>query len=309
MRVDCHCDTALYLLKNDTLLELKEAQQDWRRMRRHLDLQFMAVYTNEAEHPHDAPAFFRSVADKLNGDIRRYPDMLAPLLWREQLDGRDEGKLLTMLTMEGAAPLGENCRYFNDYFAMGLRSIGLTWNAANRYGGGCFSEGELTAEGRELISRCESSGVLVDLAHSNERTFWQALEAADKPLMVTHTCCAAFGNEYHRNLTDEQLKAVGKNGGVAGICFVADFLGGAGDLCRFCEHIEYAVDLAGSEHIAIGGDLDGCTPCPELADVSCRERIYEELSRRGMSDRDIRAVAGESVAALLRRVLPSAAAV
>ena len=302
IRIDCHCDTALWLLKQPSLLELPQAQQDLRRICRYLDVCFMGIFVNEAEHPQNTPQIFQQVLQLLRSDIAKHNDMVMPLLYREQLQQPLSPKLL-LIGAEGAAGLGEDCEFLEQYYQAGLRLIGPTWNNANRYAGGCASDQGLSKEGKRLVRLCNERGILLDGAHLNRRSFWQMLELSEQPIIVSHTCCAAL-QPHQRNLNDSQLIALAKRGGVAGITFVPDFLGGAGDLPRLCEHIEHAVSLIGSEHVALGSDFDGCDPVTELGDLSKLPLLYQTLRERGMKEKDLDNLAGASVLKLLQKVLP-----
>lgn len=305
MRIDCHCDTALWLLKSPSLLCLPEAHQDYQRISRYLDLAFMDIFINENEYAHEMPEMFQQVLNLLLADIAKHRDLVCPLLWREQLD-KPSGQTLLLIAAEGAASLGRECQFLEQYYAAGLRLIGLTWNGANRYAGGCASSDGLTDEGQLLVAHCNQLGILLDGAHLNRRSFWQLLEQSRQPIIVSHTCCDAL---YHhrRNLDDEQILALAEQDGVVGVTFVPDFLGGAGDLTRLCEHIEHAVTLVGSSHVALGSDFDGCTPVAELNGLEKLPLLYDTLAKRGMATEDIANIAGKSVMNLLRKILPSSA--
>ena len=108
--------------------------------------------------------------------------------------------------------------------ALGLRSVGPTWSRPNAFAHGVTSEGGLTDAGRALVRACEELGILVDLSHLNERSFWDVAAIAERPLVVTHACAAAL-TPHERNLTDRQLDAVGESGGVVGVCFHDEFAG------------------------------------------------------------------------------------
>lgn len=305
LRADCHADTALWLLEQPSLLDLPEAHQDYRRISEHLDLAFLAIYLDEAEYEHELPRLFARLLLMLNADITAHADLVEPLLWREQLEqsGDDLPKLL-LLGAEGASGLGVDSQHLETYYQAGLRFIGPTWNYANAYAGGCGGAGGLTAAGRRLVELCNAKGMLLDAAHLNCGSFWDLAEASQEPFIVSHTCCAAL-QPHRRNLDDSQMLALAELGGVMGITFVPDFLGPAGDLRRLCEHIEYAVALIGSSHVALGSDFDGSEPHAELSGVQTLPRIYSELCRRGMNAADLDNVMGASVTRLLARVLPS----
>ncbi|NLF80386.1 MAG: hypothetical protein GX572_04245 [Clostridia bacterium] len=307
LRADCHADTALWLLEQPSLVELSGSHQDYRRISEYLDLAFLAIFLDEAEYEHELPRLFARLLLMLKADIAAHADLVEPLLWREQLEqsGADLPKLL-LLGAEGASCLGADCQHLETYFQAGLRFIGLTWNYANAYAGGCGGAGGLTEAGRRLVDLCNAKGLLLDGAHLNEASFWDLAELRQYPFIVSHTCCAAL-QPHRRNLDDSQMLALAELDGVMGITFVPDFLGAAGDLRRLCEHIEYAVALIGSCHVALGSDFDGCEPHAELSGVQTLPRVYTELCRRGMNAADVDNVMGNSVVRLLARVLPSRA--
>ena len=142
--------------------------------------------------------------------------------------------------------------------------FGLTWNHDNRLAGGCRGEGKgLTPLGRDAVKALEDAGVLTDLSHASEQTFWDVLELGSRPPVVTHACCHALC-PHPRNLTDGQMRALAQRGGVLGVTFYPPFLtGGDGaSLSDVVRHIEHAVRVMGPEHVGIGSDFDGCDILP-----------------------------------------------
>lgn len=302
MRADCHCDTALLLHEHGSLLHLPEAHQDWQRISRCLDLSFFAVFADQDKHFSDGGDIFRQTAYLLRQDMESCGLPLEFLTCKEQL-AEDKDTVKILLALEGAAPLGSGGEYLDDFFRMGLRCVGLTWNQKNAYAGGCKSSGVLTDDGRKLIRRCEALGVLVDCAHANADSLYQTLEYARKPFIVSHACCAAL-QPHIRNLDDEQMRMLAEHDCVMGIAFVPEFLGGAGDMDMICRHIIHAAEIMGSRHVAIGSDFDGCCPHGEMASVECIPYIGKRLAELGLSDEDIENIMGESVKRLLAAVLP-----
>lgn len=147
-------------------------------------------------------------------------------------------------------------------------------------------------------------GMIVDLAHCDERAFWQALELTRDPVIVSHTGLRHFV-PWEICLSDDQLRALARNSGVVGIILSALWLRRRGlaacdDLVR---NIRYACDLVGPDHVAIGSDMNGT---PALRDVpSARElpRVAEGLSGAGLSDGDIARVMGGSFLRVFRQVV------
>lgn len=301
MRVDCHCDTALFLREHPSLEHLPEAHMDYERLREYLDLAFFSIFIHEQEYERHEAEEFRRLLRLLRADIAGQ-DGIEILLGREQLES-PRNKLI-LIGMEGAAPLGAGCEYLREYYQQGLRCVGLAWNFANRYAGGAFASGGITAEGRLLIAECNRLGLLLDAAHLNEESLDDLLALSSQPFIDSHTVCAAICDEYPRATNDRQMQAVAEKGGVIGITMVSDFLGEGGGLEQFCRHVEHAVKMLGSRHVAIGADYDGCEMPDDLAGVQHLPEVYAGLKRRGLSDEDIANVSGESVRRLLREILP-----
>ncbi len=301
MRVDCHCDTALFLRERESLARLPEAHLDYERLRAYLDLSFFAIFIHEQKYERREAPEFRLVLERLKKDLSRQPD-LDLLLCREQL--AEPKQPLILLGMEGAAPLGRDSEFLGEYYREGLRCLGLAWNFANRYAGGAFASGGITAEGQRLVAACNRLGLLLDAAHLNDESFGDLLELSAAPFIDSHTVCASLCADYPRAISDGQMLALAEKGGVVAITMVSDFLGQGGGLAQFCRHVEYAVSLLGSSHVAIGGDFDGCKLPRELAGIQQLPEVYRQLKARGMPEADLINIQGESVRRLLLQVLP-----
>ena len=136
------------------------------------------------------------------------------------------GPVKAVMHIEGAEAIEAGLGNLPGLHARGLRSLGITWSRPNAFGHGVpfaapaspdLGPG-LTDAGRALVRACNELGILVDLAHLNERGFWDVAQVTDRPLVVTHACAHALVPSA-RNLTDEQLDAIGDSGGVVGVCF------------------------------------------------------------------------------------------
>ncbi len=132
----------------------------------------------------------------------------------------------------------------------------------------------LTSFGKEILKVSNELGIFTDLAHINDRAFFDVIERTIKPTAVSHTGVFSVCN-HARNLTDDQIKALAGNGGVMGICFVPQFLAEdpkKANVATFIKHIAYVANLVGIDHIGIGTDYDGGTevivPLTELVKVT-----------------------------------------
>jgi membrane dipeptidase len=223
--------------------------------------------------------------------------------------------LTGLLSMEGASPLAGRLELLDEFFALGVRSLGLTHNPRNEAGDGCMVPAAerrgLTDFGRALVRRCAELGVLLDVAHLAPEGFRDLLEEAarcpERPAVVsTHTGCIAL-TRHPRNLEDAQLRELAATGGLAGITFYPPHVRREGlpdTLENPVLHLEHAAEVCGIDHVAVGADLDGFDPpgLPGGADTpSCYGLLEAALLARGWRREDV----DKALGANARRVLAS----
>lgn len=163
------------------------------------------------------------------------------------------GRLAVAFDLEGSEPLAGNLKMVSFYYDLGVRQMLLAYNRDNRASGGCM-EGKygLTDFGREVIREMNRVGMLVDLSHMSEEAALEACEVSTEPVIYSHSNPKGL-REHARNISDEQIKACARTGGVIGINGVGEFLGGTGsDL--LVGNIAYVADLVGPEHVGLGLD-------------------------------------------------------
>ena len=177
----------------------------------------------------------------------------------EDIDAAADGGLpAAIMHLEGAEAIDEDLEALDQWHAAGLRSLGPVWSRPNAFGHGVpfrfpstpdTGEG-LTAAGRALVTRCNALGIAVDVSHLNTRGFWDVAETTDAPIIASH-CGAHALAPASRNLTDDQLDAVGASGGIVGIPYIVDFLRADGALDRstplstVVAHVRHVADRIG----------------------------------------------------------------
>ncbi|MDE5820718.1 MAG: dipeptidase [Lachnospiraceae bacterium] len=162
----------------------------------------------------------------------------------------------------------------------GVRLLTLTWNYENCLGYPNGSGGGLKGAGYEAVAYMQELGMIVDVSHLSDRGFWDVMAAAKKPVAASHSCARSFCR-HQRNLTDEQLRAIGKNGGIVGLNFHAPFLkenGVSGSVEEAAYHLRHIISCAGSEAAAFGSDYDGMQGAPEWGGCEGMPRLIEALS-------------------------------
>lgn len=168
-----------------------------------------------------------------------------------------EDKLAIALHFEGTRCFERNLDMIEAFYQLGVRHTLIAFNNSNSAGGGCAEavDGGLTAYGRLLVAELERVGMLLDLSHTGEKTSLDALEMATRPTVFTHSNAARLTPHY-RNLTDEQISACAKTGGLVGISGSSGYLG---DLDTKIEtvfkHMDYMVQLVGPKHVGLGLDI------------------------------------------------------
>ena len=249
--------------------------------------------------------------DALDLAIDRHPAEVAWALTADDIRvAKAQGRVAALAGIEGGQALEGGLDPIEPFARRGVRYLGLLHFSANALGKPARGRGEdpsqgLTTFGKDVIRECERTGVVVDLAHVNRKGFFDALEVATRPLMVTHTGVDGV-HPHWRNLDDEQIRAVAGRGGAIGIIFARRFLGGA-RIDAVCDHILHVLKVGGEDVPALGSDFDGFVIPPEgLEDVACLPNLTAALSRRGLSDAVLKKILGDNVMRVLAEVPPAA---
>ncbi|NQU07320.1 MAG: membrane dipeptidase, partial [Candidatus Abyssubacteria bacterium] len=162
----------------------------------------------------------------------------------------------------------------------------------------------LTAFGRETLGEMERLGMIVDVSHLNERTFWQVMEATRKPVVATHSNAFSIRN-HPRNLTDSQIKAISERGGFIGLNFCPDFLnsGGEASIRDVVRHARRIAEVGGVGVLAVGSDFDGIYSVPKgLEHIGKMGKLVTALRRAGFSQAEIDAIAHRNFLRVFRKV-------
>jgi membrane dipeptidase len=242
---------------------------------------------------------------------------------------RAANKIALLITMEGVEPLGDDLNLLRVFYELGLRAVGLTHARRNAAGsGGIFkpagsARDGLTGFGRDVVRECERLGIMIDLAHINPRGFEDILSLTKKPLIVSHTNARRF-YDIERNISDEQIKAIGQRGGVIGVnAILVSATAKRSTLDHYVDHIEHVIGLIGID--GVGAGFDFCeylfeqlpasvrkdlaakltTPhfIPNLANHSHARNLTRKLIERGFSDEQIEKILYRNWMRVLKEML------
>ncbi len=262
-----------------------------------VNVQFFAHYIEPAFKPDRGLLRFMQLADVFYREVESSggaAEVAFSVSDIRRITGED--RIACILAIEGGEAIQGDIAVLRMLYRLGVRSIGLTWNQRNALADGVGeirTGGGLTNVGVEAVREMNRLGVLVDVSHLTEPGFWDVVEVTDMPFIASHSNARAVC-DHVRNLTDQQIVAMAKKGGVMGMNFAPAFVHPEiATLEGVLDHIDHIVQLVGIEHVGVGSDFDGIGSTPRgLEDVTCLPRLTEGLVERGYADEDITAVLG-----------------
>jgi len=207
-----------------------------------------------------------------------------------------DGRKAILMGLEGGHATRGRVDVLEALAARGVRYVTLTHSNTNSFADASTDSarwGGLNDTGRDLVRAMNRLGVVVDLSHVSDSTFYDALEVTTVPVMLSHSSCGAL-YRHPRNVSDDMLRALARNGGVVMINFYATYLGaGRVTVETVLDQIEHAARVAGVDHVGLGSDFDGVDRLPEgLEDATRLPWITYGLLKRGWSEQDVRKVLG-----------------
>lgn len=256
---------------------------------------------------------------QLEQQVQLWLDTPLPDAYSDSIDSRSsqpQTPIGYILSLEGADSL-VSLDYLHRSYQDGLRALGPAHYGPGRYAMGTDASGPLTPAGRELLREMQSLGIILDVTHLCDQTFWQVMDSYQGPLWASHQNCRRLA-PWNRQFADDQILAVIQKGGILGMAFDAimmvpgwkhsksrpqDF-----DLRieRICQHIDHICQLAGNaQHVCIGTDLDGGygteqTP-QDLDSIADLQVLPSLLAARGYPDSDIQGIFWRNAVEFLRR--------
>jgi len=251
--------------------------------------------------------------------IAKYPNDFAFAATAAEIEAAHKrGKFAALMGIEGGHAIEDSLRLLRDYYALGVRYMTLTHFNTNNWAdssgditkAGVQHHNGLTDFGKDVVREMNRLGMMVDISHVADKTFWDALEVSKAPIFASHSSARAVAN-VPRNMTDEMLIAMAKKGGVAQVNFNCGFLvAGSGEpgkprakLSDVVAHIDHIKQVAGIGAVGIGTDFDGIECTPEgLDDVSKFPNLTRALLEKGYSAEDIRKIYGGNVLRVMRAV-------
>ena len=263
--------------------------------------QIAAIFTPPKFSGIEALAYALNHLERALDWVERHRDKVRLILTKRDL--KEDGRIGILLSLEGASPLMGRVEFLRLFFRLGIRCLTLTWNHRNELADGVgvgSAAGGLTEVGKAVVAECEKLGIAVDVSHLSERSFWDLMKVATKPVFASHSNFRSLC-DHPRNLTDEQAKAIADKGGVICLTFVPAFVGG--DLAQLVRHYLHGVELVGEKSLGLGSDFDGCKN-PVLPDASAFPQLAQSLRQAGVSLPALKSLFHANLLRYFRKILP-----
>ncbi len=302
--VDGHCDTLLALQEKKETLKENSLQISLNRIKKTSSdyLQFYAVFVSPSIKGLEAINQYKNMVSILQNECEK--NNIPRILTKSDLNFKGHGALLSV---EGLYFLDEKQITLDDLYKDGVRCLSMTWNGSNSYAGGVLgklSHG-LTKKGANLVKKAEKLGIILDVSHLDDRSFYDLSEISSNPFVATHSNARAIC-ENSRNLTDDMLVTLKKHGGLAGINMYGRFLKEQGDtsVVDVIRHIEHICTVASVDTVGFGTDFDGIPREHSAIDSPIALiAVLEQLAILNYTQEQIDKIAGGNYLRVLTRVL------
>jgi len=224
------------------------------------------------------------------------------------------GKIAALIGIEGGHAIEDSLRLLRRYYVLGARYMTLTHMNTNNWADACCDLDDakvkhhngLTDFGKQVVREMNRLGMMVDISHVSDKTFWDVLEISRTPVIASHSSCRALCN-VPRDMTDDMIRALARKGGVIQINFNPGFLttrkSPPANVEDAAAHIDHAAKIGGIDAVGIGSDFDGIENVPVgLEDVSRFPNLTRALLARGYTVSDIRKIYGGNLLRVMRAV-------
>ena len=269
--------------------------------------QFWSVYVPATMQGQAAVRATLEQVDVVHRMMRKYPDTFELALTAADVERIFKaGRIASLIGMEGGHSIDNSLATLRMFHGLGARYLTLTHSTNIPWadsGTDMPKAGGLSKFGEEVVREMNRLGMLVDLSHTSPGTMEDAIRVSEAPVIFSHSDARAI-REHGRNVPDNVLKILQKNGGIVMVTFVPGFLAAepGATVATVADHMDHIRKVAGPDHVGIGGDFDGITTVPAgLEDVSKYPALTAELLRRGWTDDDVKKALGLNILRVMRR--------
>lgn len=313
LTLDSHCDTPMFFSQNiqfhqrdpRILVDLHKMNEG------HLDATIMVAYLEQKERTDEALVAATAKADRILTQIEQMIAANASFVEQARTPAdlyrlKSMGKKAIMLGIENGYAIGKDLSQLKHFRDRGIVYMTLCHNGDNDICDSARGKGEhggLSDFGHQVVQEMNRLGIMVDLSHAAESSFYDALETSRLPIVCSHSSAKALC-DVPRNLSDEQMKALADHNGVAQVTLYKGFLrkNGEASILDAIEHLNHMVNVMGIEHVGIGTDFDGDGGIPGCASASEVINFTRRLLAERYSEKDIRNIWGGNFLRVMQEV-------
>lgn len=278
-----------------------------------VDLQFFAAWVSPTTYEGKYYQTTLDLIERLNSEILLSPNEISLTNNLESsTSANKQNKIAAVIGVEGGHSIENSIDKLVNLYNLGMRYLTITWNNSTDWAVSASDSRSSTVGlsefGKDVISKMDSLGIIIDISHTGIKTISDILEITPNPIIATHSGAWAIKN-HSRNLRDNQIQSIANSGGVIGIVFYPPFVGdadndGIRDVEDVIAHIDYIVNLVGIEYVALGSDFDGTggNLVNGLSDVTKFPDLTFTLLEHGYSHSDIRKILGENFLRVFKKV-------
>ncbi len=313
LTLDSHCDTPMFFNQGirfdqrdpKILVDLHKMAEG------HLDSTIMVAYLPQGDRDPESSLAATAKADRI---LTQIEEMVASNCTQVDLAYtpedlyrlKDQGKRAIMLGVENGYAIGKDLTQVEHFRKRGVVYMTLCHNGDNDIcdsARGNNENGGISHFGSQVISEMNRLGMMVDLSHANEKSFYDAIEISKKPIVCSHSSARALC-DHPRNLTDDQMKVLAQHGGVAQVTLYHGFLRSEGEatIIDAVEHLNHMVNVMGIEHVGIGTDFDGDGGVRGIASASEIINFTRQLLKERYSEDDLRLIWGGNFLRLMNEI-------
>lgn len=310
--LDSHCDTPMFFPQGvDFGSRDERLLVDLHKMTEgHQDATIMVAYLPQSlatSQPKGCRQFADNIFDKIEEIACQHKEHIAIAKdYMELVSHKETGRKSIMLGIENGIALEGDLKNLKHFADRGIVYMTLCHNGDNDIcdsAKGSNTHNGVSDFGKKVICEMNKLGIMVDLSHASEKSFYDALEISQQPIVCSHSSCRALC-DHPRNLTDDQMRALAKKGGIMQITLYTGFLRSDGEATMedVMAHLEHAIEVMGIDHVGIGTDFDGDGGVRGLANASELLNLTRQLMARGYSDDDIQKIWGGNFLQLMTKI-------
>jgi membrane dipeptidase len=306
MVVDLHCDALYQMVTRNYLITDKEGPAGYspqisaKSLREGgVDVQTFAVWV-PSNRVSDYVAYGKQALEKFQAVTKEASPLMQARSANDIYLAKEQGRIAALLSIEGAEAIGDKAENLRGWAEAGLVLVGLIWNRKNAFCDAAQAKekpfGGLSKEGEALVDLAAELGILLDVSHASDDSFWDVMRRTTRPVIASHSSSRAVYT-HARNLDDEQIRAIRATGGVIGVNFHSPFLSAKRPVTidEVVEHVLHIMKTGGASVAALGTDFDGDIVAPRgLESAAKLPALTEALSAQGVSSEDLELFLGKN---------------